>query len=88
MKISEKTGDVVTTIDVKEKDAFVVSTVKGIIIRTGIKDIRVIGRATSGVRIIKLQHGDKVSDMAKLDMDKEKEIIEKSDEEETGQKVL
>jgi len=66
LKINEKTGDVVSTINVESKDKFVVSTKKGIVIRTRVRDIRVMGRATSGVRIIKLQHGDRVSAIAKL----------------------
>ncbi len=74
LKINEKTGNIVTSIDVNDRDNFIVSTKKGIVIRTGIKNIRVMGRATSGVRIIRLHPGDKVSDMARLDRDKEEEI--------------
>ena len=71
LKVNEKTGDVVTSITVGDKDNFVVSTIKGIVIRTRVKDFRVMGRATSGVRIIKLNHGDRVSDMARLDNDED-----------------
>ncbi|MBT4166174.1 DNA gyrase subunit A [archaeon] len=87
LKVNEKTGNIVASIDVKEGDAFVVSTIKGIVIRSGIKDIRVMGRVTSGVRIIKLQQGDKVGDISRLDKAKEKEMTEKSNEED-GQKSL
>ncbi len=66
LRINEKTGEVVGTIDVTDKDKFIVSTKKGIVIKTRVKDIRVMGRATSGVRIIRLQHGDKVSTIARL----------------------
>lgn len=66
LKINDKTGDVVDTIDVSDKDKFVVSTKKGIVIRTNVKNIRVMGRITSGVRIIKLESGDIVSAIAKL----------------------
>jgi DNA gyrase subunit A len=66
LKINAKTGDVVDTINVKDGDKFVVSTQKGIVIRTSVKGIRVMGRATSGVIIIKLKPGDKVSAIAKL----------------------
>jgi DNA gyrase subunit A len=38
----------------------------GIIIRTPVKDISVIGRATQGVRIMKLGAGDKLMDAAKI----------------------
>ncbi len=76
LKINDKTGDVVGTTSVYDKDKFVVSTKKGIVIKTRVKDIRVMGRATSGVRIIKLQQGDKVSSIAKLVEDEIENIIE------------
>tara|TARA_Y100000310_G_scaffold231478_1_gene234044 strand:- start:2880 stop:5417 length:2538 start_codon:yes stop_codon:yes gene_type:complete len=75
LKITDKTGDVVSTIDVKNSDKFVVSTKKGIAIRTSVRDIRVMGRATSGVRIIRIASGDRVSDLAKLIRDKEIESV-------------
>ena len=74
LKINEKTGDIVGTTSVYDNDKFVVSTKKGIVIKTRVKDIRVMGRATSGVRIIKLQQGDKVSSIAKLVEDEIKEL--------------
>jgi len=67
LKITDKTGDVVSTIAVFDKDKFVVTTKKGIAIRSKVRDIRVMGRATSGVRIIKLNQGDRVSDITRLD---------------------
>jgi len=66
LKVTDKTGNVVSTINVGDKDKFVVSTKKGIVIRTGVKDIRVMGRATQGVRVIRLSVGDRVGDIAKL----------------------
>ncbi len=66
LSVTSKTGKVVSTIEVDDKDKFVVSTKKGVIIRTSVKDIRVMGRATQGVRIIKLHEGDRVVDIAKL----------------------
>jgi len=83
LKVNEKTGSVVSTIDVGDKDNFVVSTKKGIVIRTSVKNIRVMGRATSGVRIIKLQTGDRVGDIAKLVRDDE--IVKKAEAEETAE---
>tara|TARA_Y100000310_G_scaffold242850_1_gene247081 strand:+ start:41 stop:2602 length:2562 start_codon:yes stop_codon:yes gene_type:complete len=82
IKIAEKTGDVVSTINVNNSDNFIVTTKKGIAIRTNVKNIRVMGRATSGVRIIKIASGDRVSDLAKLERarDLEKEISEEISE--------
>ncbi len=76
IKITEKTGNVVSTINVANGDKFVVTTKKGIAIRTTVRNIRIMGRATSGVRIIKLQTGDRVSDLAKLVRNKGVEKID------------
>jgi DNA gyrase subunit A len=58
-------GSVVTTVSVRDDDSIIVTTAKGMVIRTKVKDIRVMGRATQGVRIIKLQQGDSVTDLVK-----------------------
>ena len=73
LKVTEKTGNVVTTTTIKEKENIVVTTEKGMAIRTSTKNIRVMGRATQGVRIINLKPGDKVSDLAKLEGEEEGE---------------
>jgi len=80
LKVSEKTGKVVNTVPVIDKDQIIVTTTKGIAIKTPVKGIRVMGRATQGVRIIKLGIGDRVSDVAKLTREEEvEEEIEKSE---------
>ncbi|MEK6891112.1 MAG: DNA gyrase subunit A [Nanoarchaeota archaeon] len=78
LKVSEKTGKVIRTIEIDEKDTIVVTTKKGMAIRTKVKDIRVMGRAAQGVRIINLKQGDSVGDIAKL---QEVEEIEEVSEE-------
>lgn len=66
LKVTEKTGDVVATAAVNEGDSIIITTAKGIIIRTSLKNIRIMGRATQGVRIVKLQQGDYVTDLVKV----------------------
>jgi DNA gyrase subunit A len=66
LKVSEKTGDVVATISVDDKDGVIFTTAKGMVIRTSLKNIRVMGRAAQGVRIVKLQTDDVVTDMIKV----------------------
>ena len=66
IKVSEKTGKVIRTIEIDEKDTIVVTTKKGMAIRTKAKAIRVMGRAAQGVRVINLKQGDRVGDVAKL----------------------
>jgi len=66
LKITEKTGDVVNTVTVNENDSIIITTAKGIVIRTSLKNIRIMGRATQGVRIVKLQQDDFVTDLVKV----------------------
>ncbi len=66
LKITEKTGDVITTLSVDKDDSIIITTAKGMVIRTSLKNIRVMGRATQGVRIVKLQQGDYVTDLVKV----------------------
>ena len=66
LKVNEKTGNVVTTVEVNDKDSIIITTAKGMVIRTGLQNIRVMGRATQGVRVVKLQPGDKVTDLVKV----------------------
>jgi DNA gyrase subunit A len=66
VKISDKTGNVVTTVSVNDKDNIIVTTAKGIVIRTSLESIRVMGRAAQGVRIVKLQEGDSVTDLTRV----------------------
>jgi len=66
IRISEKNGEVVTSKSVRDNDSIIVTTAKGIVIRIPAKNIRVMGRATQGVRIIKLQEGDFVTDLVRV----------------------
>ena len=66
MKVTEKTGDIITSTSVREEDTVIITTKKGIVIRTPLKNIRIMGRATQGVRIVKLHEGDSVTDIVKV----------------------
>ncbi len=63
---SERNGKVVAVRAVDVDDELMLITKKGIIIRTRVKDISVIGRATQGVRIMKLDPGDVLTDATKI----------------------
>ncbi len=66
LKVSEKTGEVVNTVSVNDGDSIIITTAKGQVIRTSLKDIRVMGRASQGVRIVKLHAGDSVTDVIRV----------------------
>ncbi|MFH1290308.1 MAG: DNA gyrase C-terminal beta-propeller domain-containing protein [Nanoarchaeota archaeon] len=76
LKISDKTGNIVGSLSVDNKDSIIVTTTKGTVIRTSMKDLRVMGRATQGVRIVKLKPGDKVADIVRIPRDDD---LEKTD---------
>ncbi len=66
MKTTDKTGNVIAVKEVVDKDGLMIITEKGIVIRQDIKSIRVIGRATQGVKLINLESGDRVTDVARI----------------------
>ncbi len=75
LKVTEKTGSVISIKLVSDQDELMIITTKGTLIRTKIKDIKTIGRNTQGVRLIKLKEGEKVSAVARIaeeDDDREK----------------
>jgi DNA gyrase subunit A len=63
---SERNGKVVDVKSVSDKDELMLISKNGIGIRVNAKDISVIGRATQGVRVMKLEEGDKVAAVAKI----------------------
>jgi len=64
---SKRNGNVASSFPVFEGDQILISTDKGRVIRTSVKEIRVAGRNTQGVRIIKLSGDEKVVSAIKLD---------------------
>jgi DNA gyrase subunit A len=64
---NERNGDVVEMKLVTESDEVMLITEKGILIRTKVAEIRQTGRDAQGVRLIKLDEGDKLVAMAKVD---------------------
>lgn len=66
IKTSERNGSVVAIAKVTEGDEVMLTTTGGILIRTPVADMRLIGRNTQGVRLIRVEEGDSVSSLAKL----------------------
>ena len=64
---SKRNGNVSSSFPVNEGDEILISTNKGRVIRTSVKEIRVAGRNTQGVRIIKLTGDEKVVSAIKID---------------------
>ncbi len=63
MNVTEKTGKVVRLLTASDLDDLIVITQKGILIRQPVAAIRTIGRNTQGVKLIRLDEGDKIADV-------------------------
>lgn len=85
MNITEKSGQPVGLTKSNENCDLIVVTDKGMIIRTCLKDISVIGRDTQGVRIITLNEGQKVASIAVVPHQEDETIANAFDEEEVNQ---
>ena len=69
LKVSEKTGEVVAVRAVDEGEQLMMITKKGVVNRQHVSAIRVIGRATQGVKLMNLDDGDVVVDVARVVID-------------------
>ncbi len=83
-KITEKTGDVIGVKAVTDDNQIMMITTEGIIIQLRVEDISVLGRITSGVKLINLDEGVTVAQIAKV---KEKVDDEEQEAEETDNSI-
>ncbi len=67
MNVTDKTGDVVAIQDVIDPDELMIINKSGIAIRTPVSDLRVMGRATQGVKLIRLNENDEISAVEKIE---------------------
>ena len=73
INITDKTGDLISMKNVTDEDDLMIITRKGITIRMHIDELRVMGRATQGVKLINLRNGDEIAAVAKVYRDDEGE---------------
>lgn len=81
---NERNGDVVSMKLVGDTDEVMLITEKGILIRTPVAEIRETGRNAAGVRLIRLDEGDRLVAMAKVEMDESEKGPETPEEGEAG----
>jgi DNA gyrase subunit A len=82
MQITDKTGALIAMKAVQENEDLMITNRSGIIIRMAVSTMRVIGRATQGVRVIRLDEDDAIADVAVIPYSPEIELPE--DEENIG----
>jgi DNA gyrase subunit A len=76
INITEKTGSLISIKDVTDTDDLMIINKSGIIIRLAVADLRLMGRATQGVRLIKLNEGDAIAAVTKVEVEEGGETFE------------
>ena len=66
MRVTEKTGKMVSIMEVVDADDLIVITDKGVLMRQPVSHIRTIGRVTQGVKLVKLDDGSKISSISRV----------------------
>jgi len=84
ISITEKTGNLVAIKSVTDSDDLMIINKSGIAIRIALEDLRVMGRATQGVRLINLKNGDSIAAVAKV-MHDEDDVEDEIEGNETSQ---
>ena len=82
INVTEKTGNLVGLLDVTEKQDLMITCVSGVTIRMSVASVSEQGRATQGVKLIKVDEGDRIAAITKLDEEPEApdEVIEEGDQ--------
>jgi len=73
--VTDKTGELVSLKAVNDEDDLMIITKKGTMIRMGVNTLRVMGRATQGVRLINLRSNDEIASIAKVPASEEEEEV-------------
>jgi DNA gyrase subunit A len=84
INITEKTGKLVAIKNVTDEDDLMIINKSGIAIRMAVADLRVMGRATQGVRLIKVREDDAIAAVAKAMKNEEDDELENLDESNDG----
>ncbi|MFT6166539.1 MAG: DNA gyrase subunit A [Vicingaceae bacterium] len=76
LNVTEKTGKLIAIKNVTDDNDLMIINRSGVIIRIAVSDLRVMGRATQGVRLINLRANDSIAAVAKVSVEEEEELIE------------
>ena len=87
LNISEKTGNLVAIKNVDNSNDLMIINRSGLTIRMAVEDLRVMGRATQGVRLIKIKADDSIAAVAKVVHEEEVENEDVDGEDESGTEI-
>ncbi|MCC6754454.1 MAG: DNA gyrase subunit A [Saprospiraceae bacterium] len=71
LKLTEKTGELVAIKNVNDSQDLMITTTQGVMIRMEVGELRTMGRATQGVRLIRLDEGDEIADVTVIDREED-----------------
>jgi len=83
INVTEKTGNLIAIKNVSNSDDLMIINRSGVAIRLGVSGLRVMGRATQGVKLINIKEGDAIAAVAKVDVDEDEDnqdIIDNQDD--------
>ena len=80
MKITDKTGHLVALKNVTDKDDLMIIKKSGVAIRLSVNELRTMGRATQGVRLINLKDNDSIAAVAKVAVEDDIDGIQEKEE--------
>ena len=81
INVTDKTGKLVAIKDVTDNDDLMIINKSGIVIRIAANELRVMGRATQGVRLISLKGDDEIASITKVEREEEDEFVEEENQE-------
>jgi len=84
MHITDKTGGLIALKNVTDDDDLMIINKSGVMIRISVDDMRVMGRNTQGVRLIKMKANDSIASITKVPSDEPEEDLNESEENENG----
>ena len=73
VKTSDKNGKMIAMKEVNDGDELVIITTGGMVLRQAVSELRVMGRNTQGVRLIRMNEGDEIADIARVIPEDEEE---------------
>ncbi|MBE7689414.1 DNA gyrase subunit A [Tenacibaculum piscium] len=85
LNISEKTGELVAIKNVDDSNDLMIINKSGLTIRLAVEDLRVMGRATQGVRLINIKENDSIAAVAKVMREEDVEQVEQEETEVQGE---
>ena len=88
ISITEKTGKLIAIKNVTDNDDLMIINKSGIVIRLAVEDLRVMGRATQGVRLINLKGNDTIAAVAKVEKSEEEDVEDAVVLDEDGNPIL